>query len=43
MCPPIKGATKVYDPGNGRLLISNERFAGKHQAIIELRDGGDHY
>ncbi|MGV3680224.1 MAG: JAB domain-containing protein [Acidovorax sp.] len=39
----LGGATKVYDPGNGRLYIVNERFAGKHQAIIELRDDGDHY
>lgn len=38
----VSGATKVYDPGDGRLLIVNERF-GKHQAIVELRRDGDHY
>ena len=39
----LGGATKVYDPGNGRLLVVNEKFPGRHQAIIELRDDGDHY
>lgn len=38
----VSGATKVYDPGRGRLLIVNERF-GKHMAVVELRDEGDHY
>jgi DNA repair protein RadC len=39
----LANATKIYDPGNGRLLVVNERFAGRHLAIIELRDDGDHY